>query len=112
MWEDSNLDWVSIMKVSVSQRQDASFLSQLANINLKLIRKSSRPTKNDRLAHGYCTFCNAVFPQTKINLALNRVSADIEILPIGELECIPDLWIKVSVLDYTVVHFTASGSKI
>lgn len=98
-WEDSNLDWVCIMKVSVSWRQEASFLSLLANINLRLIRKSTRPTKNDRLAQRYCTFCNAIFSQTEINLALNRVSADIEILPFGELECIPDLCSKKALTD-------------
>jgi len=35
-WEDSDLHWVSIMKLSVSQRHEASVLGLLANTNLKL----------------------------------------------------------------------------
>lgn len=65
----------------------------------KAIRKSLRPTKNDRLAYRYHTFCNVAFSQTKINLVLDGAHTNIEILPTEELECILDLCSKKALTD-------------
>lgn len=74
MWENSNLDQVSSVKLLVSQRHKVCLLSLLANINLKLIRRSARPAKKWQVGiQVLCLLKCTVFYQTRMNLALNRV---------------------------------------
>lgn len=74
LWEDSNLDQVSSMKLLVSQRHETCLLSLPANINLKLIRKFAKLAKTWQVSiQVLCLLRCSVFCQTRMNLALYRV---------------------------------------